>query len=69
MYCSIKTGRVYTADCSDLKVFIKKVHYESTDYYKVKLSLINKNNGIVYETKNCKLYKDKITHWKNTTWE
>lgn len=56
-------GRFYTSDCSDLLVEILKIYFESAEYYKCKIRLTNKQNGIFYSTENVKLYKDKIKHW------
>lgn len=63
----MKTLRIgeYTADNTDLIAHIVKVQYQSEEYAKVKLHLINKKNGIVYEMyKNYKIYKKNITHWR-----
>lgn len=57
----------YTADNSDLLVRIDRIAYADPNdkYFKVKLSLINKSNGIEYERcKNYKLYQKNIGHWK-----
>ena len=65
----IAEGRTYTMDTSDLKVYIHKIYYRSPQYYKAKVSIINKHNGVIYETRqNYKLYPKLIKHWENTTW-
>ena len=51
----IHAGVTYTNDISDLAVTITKVYYESKDYFKVKATIFNKRNKIIYETKNFKL--------------
>ena len=56
-------GKTYTSDITDLSLWVLNVHYETNDYYKVKGVLINKQNHIIYETKNYKLFKDKISNW------
>lgn len=58
------TGRIYTMETSDLNVYINKIHFRGPRYYKAKITLINKHNGIVYETKNYKLYPDKVKLWE-----
>ncbi len=55
---------VYTADNSDLAMKIIDVRYQSSVYAKVKATLYNKINGIFYETKNYKLIKEQIKHWR-----
>ena len=61
----LKKGRRYTAFDSELLVYVNKVVYESEDYYKAKITIINKRNGIYYEgPKYYKLYKSKISHWR-----
>ena len=59
----IKIGH-YEADNSDLAIDIFKIRYQSDKYAKVKATLYNKKNGIIYETKNYKLMKDLIKHWR-----
>jgi intracellular septation protein A len=49
---------------SDLAVHILKIYFQNDKYYKVKATLFNKINGIVYQTNNFKLYKKNISHWK-----
>lgn len=61
----IKTGKSYSAKNTDLQVYINKVTYKSENYTKVKLTLVNKKNGIIYETgKKYKLIHDQIKHWE-----
>lgn len=56
---------IYTSPRSDLLVNIKKVYYQNEKYAKVKYSLSNKRNGIVYEiSKTNKLYKENLTEWE-----
>ena len=58
--------QTYSNEKSDLLVHIHKVTYRDKNkkYIKVKLSLNNKHNGIVYEqNRNYKLYLDEIKHW------
>lgn len=60
----IKSNKIYTNNRSDLKVYIHRVFHSSDTYYKVKLTLINKKNGITYDTaKGYKLYKKNIEDW------
>ena len=61
----LRRGFTYTADNTDLKVKIINIRYQNDKYARVKLTLVNKRNGIVYEVnKNYKIYKKNITHWK-----
>lgn len=53
----------YTNNKTDLKLYILKVPYYNKEYVKVKGSLINKRNEILYETKNYKLYWENIKDW------
>ena len=54
----------YVTDNSDLKVIIHKVLYSNDEYSKVKLTLVNKRNGIFYEVnKKYKLIHKNISHW------
>jgi hypothetical protein len=56
----------WESSISDLRVEIIKVTFDSPDkpYVKVKLNLVNKRNGIIYERRrNYKLIKSKINHW------
>ena len=59
----ILSGNTYTADNTDLAIFIEKVRYRGDEYIKVKGKVFNKYNGIVYERKNLKLYYRLIGHW------
>lgn len=59
----ITKGRYYT-DNSDLFVEILKIYYSNDEYFKAKIVLSNKKNGIVYETKCYKIFYENITHWK-----
>lgn len=61
----LRSGVRYSADNTDLIADIIKVQYQTEEYAKVKMNLINKKNGIVYEVRrNYKIYKKNITHWK-----
>ena len=44
----LRKGSSYTADNSDLKVIVHKIHYESNEYYKVKISIVHKGNGYIW---------------------
>lgn len=55
--------KTYTNDVSSLNFKVLAIHHESDEYYKVKGLLLNKFNGIVYEKKNYKLYKNRILNW------
>lgn len=59
----LQKGKSYTNDRTDLQIKILQIHYESTDYYKVRIVLSNKKNGIIYEMKNIKLMKDGAADW------
>ena len=62
-YRDIKEG-VYTTNNSDLKIIIHKIIYKTEDYFKAVYSLVNKNNGILYDNrKKNKFYKKLIGHW------
>jgi hypothetical protein len=54
----------FTTSNSDLYIIIFAVHYQDCSYAKVKMALINKSNGIVYEAKNAKIHKKNITNWE-----
>ena len=53
-------GRSYTSDCTDLKLTILSNVFYNTSKTKMKFKacLSNKNNGIIYETKQYKLDVD-----------
>jgi hypothetical protein len=54
----------YHPEGSDLMVIINHIQYQNDKKAKVKLSLINSRNGIVYDfNKKYVLYKDRIRHW------
>jgi len=60
----LKSG-AYTTTNSDLKIIVHKVAYQTDDWAKIKVTLTNKHNDIIYET--CKKYtviKENIKHWK-----
>jgi hypothetical protein len=60
----IKSGKWYSCDVSDLKVYIVTIQYENNEYYKVRYNLFNKKNGTCYELRSkAKLYKKNIRHW------
>ena len=55
----------YETHNSDLRIVIHNVPYQNKVYAKVKLSLVNKHNDIIYEmNRNYKVYKANIKHWK-----
>jgi hypothetical protein len=54
----------FTTSNSDLYVIIYSVHYQDCSYAKVSMSLINENNGIIYESRDTKIHKKNITHWE-----
>lgn len=56
------TGK-YKTDNTDLLVKVLKVQYQNDTYVKFKGELYNASNGILYERRNYKVYKDFITHW------
>ena len=57
-------NRVYTNTVSDLKFVAHNIYYETDTYVKCKGSLINKRNGILYETRSFKLDKKLIKDWR-----
>jgi len=58
----------YESDSSDLRVFIIKIQYRHPLYVKVKATLTNKRIvGVYYETKNYKIIRSNIKHWKIIT--
>jgi hypothetical protein len=62
-YHAIEEG-VYTADNTDLKVIIHKIYYKNEEFFKARYSLVNKHNGIIYDSrKKTKFYKKNIGHW------
>lgn len=54
----------YTTGASDLAITIVKIHHIGKTYVKVWALLYNKYNHIIYETKNYKLIKKNISHWR-----
>lgn len=50
----------YVSKHSDLKVTILKVYFTGCNYSKVKISLSNKNNDILYEVKTHKLFHKNV---------
>lgn len=66
MITTLIRGRTYTNDTADLKLYVLKKPYEDSKRVKIRGSLINKNNDIVYETKNYTIWKDKLkeSNWK-----
>ena len=54
----------YTAPNCSLKMTVIKIQYSNLEYVKFKGILSNKMNGIIHETKNYKLYWEKISHWE-----
>jgi hypothetical protein len=59
----IKAGKTYSNDISSISIIIHKIFFEHKDYFKVRGSIIAKSNGDVFETKNYKLYKNRIKDW------
>ena len=57
--------RVYINNISYLKFVVHNVYHQTDTYVKCRGSLINKRNGILYETKNHKLDKKLIKDWRN----
>lgn len=53
----------FTVPNSDLYIIIFSVYYQDCSYAKVRMALVNKHNGIIYESKQAKLYKNNIAHW------
>jgi len=60
----LSKGKKYSNNRSDIYININKIYFEHEDYYKIKGTLVNKRNAIVYETKGYKLYKHKICDWR-----
>lgn len=54
----------YTNSLSDLKFVVHNIYYVGETYIKCKGSLVNKRNGIVYETKSFRLDKKLIQDWR-----
>ena len=54
---TLVSGRYYARNNCSLVLHAQKKYFQNKEYIKIKGSLINKYNGIVYETKNYKLYK------------
>lgn len=60
----IEKGKSYFTNNSDLVFKVEHIYYSGKEYHKVKGTLVNKRNGIVYEqSKNNKLVKSNIKHW------
>ena len=59
----IITKGIYTTNNSDLNIHVLNVAYRCADYVKAKIMIVNKRNGIVYDTRYYKLYYKNITHW------
>jgi hypothetical protein len=60
----LKSKHYYMCNISDIMVYVIKVYYQSDSYIKFKASLYYKNTGFIIETKNYKVYKKNIKHWK-----
>ena len=60
----LKENTSYTNNVSDIGIHIHKIKYTGSKYVKVRGSIFRKKCGYVYETKNYKLYFDKIADWK-----
>jgi len=56
----LHTNSKYTNSRSDLYLHVHAIYYESSLYYKIKGTLINKRNGISYGTKGYKINKTTI---------
>ena len=54
----IHKGRIYTTKNSDICLRILNIPYENDEYYKLKIAIHNKHNGIFYEKKHYKIAKD-----------
>jgi hypothetical protein len=61
---NIVDKRFYTSTNSDLVVYINNIYKKTPNYTYVRLTLINKKNGIIYEIrKKYKLLHKNIKHW------
>ena len=60
----LSRGGTYTNETTDLAITIKNIHYENSEYYKVRAIIFNKKNGTVYEHKQYKLLKENLKSWK-----
>lgn len=56
-------GVTYTTKTGSLAMKILAKRHETDEYVKVKMLLLNKFCGSVYERKNYKLLKKNIKHW------
>ena len=56
--------KYYTADNCSLIIKIIKIYYSDDEIYKVKASLFYKGSLDFVETKNFKIQKQNISHWK-----
>jgi hypothetical protein len=63
----IKNKRSYKTLNGVLIMTVIKIHHENEDVVKFKGILSNKINGIIYETKNYELPKERIKHWLDIT--
>ena len=46
-----------TNDISDLGLIVIKCYHKNDEYVKAKAHLVNKNTGMLYETKNYKIHR------------
>lgn len=54
----------YTSNDASIVVRIDKIHHQDNVKAKVRYTVMNKRNGIIYETRNATLMKDRIRHWR-----
>lgn len=60
----VESGKTYTCDVSDLKVYINKIYHTNEEYTKARITLIYKADGGICESgKSYKLYHSNIDHW------
>ena len=60
----ILTVGSYVITNGSLRIVVIKVQYQNDEYVKVKAHITSKTGGWIYETKNYKLLKKNISHWK-----
>jgi len=63
----LKNKATYIVDHGTLQMYIIKIFHENDTIIKFRGILSNKYNGLVYENKNYKLPKERISHWKQVT--
>jgi hypothetical protein len=54
----------YHEDSLDIGLLVLGVKYRGLEAFKVKACLVNRHNGIWYETKTYKIRRSEFKHWR-----